>query len=126
LISIGQLDEEGHAISFHGGSWKVGAGARILARGYKTSTLYMTTNGDIVNETFGHRFWDDQDRKIIISGKINFNEQAVYKDMSNGDRAQEDEALTDSQKGKQVVEEELVEQRSLMDKGDDEESSGKL
>jgi hypothetical protein len=44
LISVGQLDDEGHSINFHDGKWKVSIGARILAHGYKTSTLYMTTN----------------------------------------------------------------------------------
>jgi hypothetical protein len=59
-------------------------GARILARGYKTSTLYMTTNiRDTVNEAFGHRFCDDQNWKIIRSRKITFNEHVVYKDKSS-------------------------------------------
>jgi hypothetical protein len=31
LISVGQLDDEGHSIHFHGGKWKVNKGARILA-----------------------------------------------------------------------------------------------
>jgi hypothetical protein len=44
LISVGQLDDEGHAITFHGGKWKISIGARVVASGYKTSTLYMTTN----------------------------------------------------------------------------------
>ena len=39
LISIGQLDDEGHAILFVGGTWKVTKGARVLARGKKTGTL---------------------------------------------------------------------------------------
>ena len=39
LISVGQLDDEGHAILFVGGTWKVTKGARVLARGKKTSTL---------------------------------------------------------------------------------------
>jgi hypothetical protein len=57
---------------------------RILARGYKTNILYMTTNiRDIVNEAFDHRFWDDQNWKIIKSRKITFNEHVVYKDRSN-------------------------------------------
>ena len=42
LISVGQLDDEGHAILFVGGTWKVTKGARVLASGKKTSTLYMT------------------------------------------------------------------------------------
>jgi hypothetical protein len=71
LISMGQLDEEVCAISFHGGKWKFSTRARILARGYKTNTFYMTTNiRDIVNESFDHRFWDDQNWKIIRSRKI--------------------------------------------------------
>ena len=42
LISVGQLDDEGHAILFVGGTWKVTKGARVLACGKKTGTLYMT------------------------------------------------------------------------------------
>ena len=33
LISVGQLHDEGHAILFVGGTWKVTMGARVLARG---------------------------------------------------------------------------------------------
>ena len=44
LISVGQLDDEGHAILFVGGTWKVTKGARVLARGKKTDTLYMTSS----------------------------------------------------------------------------------
>ncbi|RVX12493.1 Retrovirus-related Pol polyprotein from transposon TNT 1-94 [Vitis vinifera] len=36
-------DDEGHAILFVGGTWKVTKGARVLARGKKTGTLYMTS-----------------------------------------------------------------------------------
>ena len=32
LIFVGQLDDEGHAILFVGGTWKVTKGARVLAR----------------------------------------------------------------------------------------------
>ena len=42
MISVGQLNDEGYAILFVGGTWKVTKGARVLARGKKTSTLYMT------------------------------------------------------------------------------------
>ena len=42
-ISIGQLDD-GHAILFVGGTWKVTKGVRVLARGKKTGTLYMTSS----------------------------------------------------------------------------------
>ena len=44
LISIEQLDDEGHAILFVGGTWKVTKGVRVLARGKKTGTLYMTSS----------------------------------------------------------------------------------
>ena len=44
LISVGQLDDEGHSILFVGGTWKVTKGVRVLVRGKKTSTLYMTSN----------------------------------------------------------------------------------
>ncbi|RVW41057.1 Retrovirus-related Pol polyprotein from transposon TNT 1-94 [Vitis vinifera] len=43
LISVGQLDDEGHAILFVGSTWKVTKGARVLARGKKTGTLYITS-----------------------------------------------------------------------------------
>ena len=42
MISVGQLNDEGHAILFVGGTWKVTKGARVLARGKKIGTLYMT------------------------------------------------------------------------------------
>jgi len=119
-----------------------------LARGYKT--LYMTINiRDTIPEAFGNRFWDDQNWKIIRSRKITCNGQDVYKDKSSAEpvgielefkksefvnldelpdstvqnKVQEDEALYDSQKGKQIVEVELDEHHSLTDKGDDKESS---
>ena len=44
LISVGQLDDEGHAILFVGGTWKVTKGATVLARGKKTGTLYMISS----------------------------------------------------------------------------------
>ena len=44
LISVGQLDDEGHAILFVGGTWKVTKGVRVLACGKKTGTLYMTSS----------------------------------------------------------------------------------
>ena len=42
LISVGQLDDEGHAILFVGGTWKVTKGVKLLARRKKIGTLYMT------------------------------------------------------------------------------------
>jgi hypothetical protein len=45
----------------------------------KSKKRYFIGYGD---EAFGYRFWDDQNRKIIISRNVIFNELAVYKDMS--------------------------------------------
>ena len=44
LISVGQLDNEGHAILFVAGTCKVIKGFRVLACGKKTGTLYMTSS----------------------------------------------------------------------------------
>ena len=44
LISIGQLDDKGHAILFVCDTWKVTKGVRVLAHGKKTGTLYMTSS----------------------------------------------------------------------------------
>ena len=33
-----------------------------------------------VDEKFGYRFWDEQNRKIIRSRNVIFNEQVMYKD----------------------------------------------
>ena len=44
LIFVGQLDDKGHAILFVGGTWKVTKGARVLACGKKTDTLYITSS----------------------------------------------------------------------------------
>ena len=44
LISVEQLDDEGHAILFVSGTWKVTKGVRVLVHGKKTGTLYMTSS----------------------------------------------------------------------------------
>ena len=44
MISVGQLDDDGHSILFVGGTWKVTKGVRVLAHGKKTDTLYMTSS----------------------------------------------------------------------------------
>ena len=44
LISVGQLDDERHAILFVGGTWKVTKGIRVLACGKTTGTLYITSS----------------------------------------------------------------------------------
>nr|POF08790.1 retrovirus-related pol polyprotein from transposon tnt 1-94 [Quercus suber] len=44
LIFVGQPNDKGHAILFVSGTWKVTKGARVLAHGKKTGTLYMTSS----------------------------------------------------------------------------------
>ena len=44
LIFVRQLDDEGHAILFVGGTWKVTKGVKLLARRKKIGTLYMTSS----------------------------------------------------------------------------------
>ena len=44
LISVGKHDDEGHAILFVGGTWKVTKGAKVLAHGKKNGTLYMNSS----------------------------------------------------------------------------------
>ena len=43
----------------------------------KSKTCFFIGYGD---EKFGYRFWDEQNRKIIKSKIVIFNEQVMYKD----------------------------------------------
>ena len=82
MISVGQLDDEGHAILFVGGTWKVTKGARVLSRGKKTGTLYMTSSPrDIIAVTeasIGTSLWhrklghmSEKGMKMLLSkGKL--------------------------------------------------------
>ena len=45
----------------------------------KSKICFFISYGD---EKFGYRFWDEQNRKIIRSRNVIFNEQLMYKDMS--------------------------------------------
>ena len=44
LISVGQLDDEGHSVVFNNRGWKVTKGAMVIARGNKTRTLYVNSS----------------------------------------------------------------------------------
>ena len=45
----------------------------------KSKICFFIGYGD---EKFGYRFWDEQNRKIIRSKNVIFNEQVMYKDRS--------------------------------------------
>ena len=45
----------------------------------KSKICFFISYGD---EKFGYRFWDEQNRKIIRSRNVIFNEQFMYKDRS--------------------------------------------
>lgn len=82
LISVGQLDDEGHSIYFHGGKWKVIIGAIILAQDNKTGTLYMTINfrdtTAVVDTSVNSKLWhlklghmNEKGMKVLLSkGKL--------------------------------------------------------
>ena len=58
------------------------------------------------DEKFGYRFWDEQNRKIIRSRNVIFNEQVMYKDKST---VISDVAEIDQKKSKFVNLDELTE-----------------
>ena len=82
LIYVRQLDDKGYAILFIGGTWTVTKGARVLARGKKTGTLYMTSSPrDIIAVTeasIGTSLWhrklghmSERGMKMLLSkGKL--------------------------------------------------------
>ncbi|KAM0040396.1 putative RNA-directed DNA polymerase [Helianthus debilis subsp. tardiflorus] len=43
LISVGQLDDQGHEVKFGSGQWKVTKGNLVVARGKKRGSLYMVS-----------------------------------------------------------------------------------
>ena len=43
LISVGQLDEQGHEVKFGNGQWKVVKGNLVITRGRKRGSLYMVS-----------------------------------------------------------------------------------
>ncbi|WKA08531.1 hypothetical protein VitviT2T_026247 [Vitis vinifera] len=68
------------------------------------------------NEKFGYRFWDEQNRKIIRSRNVIFNEQVMYKDRST---VTSDVTEIDQKKSEFVNLDELTE--STVQKGGEED-----
>ncbi|KAG6644691.1 hypothetical protein CIPAW_08G070400 [Carya illinoinensis] len=80
LISVGQLDADGHSVLFTGGTWKITKGAMVIARGTKTGTLYMTSsirdtiaiadaNANLWHQRLGHI--SEKGMKVLLSkGKL--------------------------------------------------------
>ena len=50
--------------------------------GVKARKCFFINYGD---KQFGYRFWDEQNRKIIRSRNVFFDEKVLYKDKSSGD-----------------------------------------
>ena len=44
IISVGQLDDEGHNVTFTSSAWNFMKSAMVVVRGNKTGTLYMTSS----------------------------------------------------------------------------------
>ena len=42
LISVSQIDDDGYTTVFGSNSWEITEGNRVMARGSKVGTLYMT------------------------------------------------------------------------------------
>lgn len=47
LISVSQLDREGHHTSFVNNSWKVAKDSRVVARAKNTGTLYLISHEEL-------------------------------------------------------------------------------
>jgi hypothetical protein len=103
LISVRQLDDEGHSINFHGGKWKVSIGAKILAHGYKTSTLYMTTNiRDIVavaDASANSKLWHLKLGHMSEKGMNYFYPMGNYQNWSQLNPTYVKAAFSESRKG---------------------------
>ena len=75
MISVGQVDDEGHAILFVGDTWKIIKGSMVLAHGRKTGTLYMTLSPRdtiaVADASTDTSLWCDQGMKMLLSkGKL--------------------------------------------------------
>ena len=79
----------------------------------KSKICFFISYGD---EKFGYRFWDEQNRKIIKSRNVIFNEQIMYKDRST---AVSDVTEMDQKKFEFVNLDELIE--STTQKGGEED-----
>lgn len=44
FISVGQLNDQGHHVTFRGGAWKITKWSMVVAHDNKIGTLYMTSD----------------------------------------------------------------------------------
>jgi len=81
LMSIGQLDDEGHYTTFGDGAWKVTKGNLVVTHGKKRGSLYMIVDKDMVavteavnNSTLWHQRLGHMSEKgiklMVAKGKL--------------------------------------------------------
>ena len=94
LISVSQLDDEGIQASFGSGSWKITKGVRIVARGQKNGTLYLTDESNLFatistaeNSTLWHNRMghiSEKGLKVLVKNdkfpKMNWDEMETCED----------------------------------------------
>ena len=93
LISIRQLDEERHNVTFTSGAWKVMKGVMVIAPENKTGTLYMTSSCRdmvfVINSNANSDLWhfrlkhiSEKGMKVLISNhkfpRLKFIEHKLY------------------------------------------------
>ncbi|CAH9079423.1 unnamed protein product [Cuscuta epithymum] len=88
LISVGQLDEEGHNVSFGNKQWKVKKGKLVIARGQKHGTLYMvevSTDGAnaAVEDTGVSTLWHQRLGHISENGMKMLSSKGKIPDLKN-------------------------------------------
>ncbi|CAH9125759.1 unnamed protein product [Cuscuta epithymum] len=88
LISVGQLDEEGHNVSFGNKQWKVTRGKLIIARGQKHGTLYMVEVSTdeanaAVEDTLVSTLWHQRIGHISENGMKMLSSKGKIPDLKN-------------------------------------------
>lgn len=84
LISVSQLDNEGHMIEFGNKTWKVSKGFTIVARGDLVGSLYMLANAsnNVVDLASIARNVNKGNHKFKMKGQVGLNK--LGKGVSNG------------------------------------------